>query len=55
LEEKEELIHSVITTNNDISEDLEKKICYITQFFPKIPINKLKNLARKNPNMSIIP
>ena len=59
MEEKKELNQQVTTTikNNDISEDgLEKKICYITQSFPQnFFINKLKNLARKNPeNANVI-
>ena len=42
---------SVTTIQDDISEELEKKIDYITQSFSQNFLkNKLKNLARKNPN-----
>jgi hypothetical protein len=49
LEEKRQLKHST-TTKNKINEDeLEKKICYITQSFSQNYFkNLLKKLARKN-------
>ncbi len=57
MEEKEELNQPVITTTNDnINKELEKKISYITQSFSQNFFgNKLRNLARKNPeNANII-
>jgi hypothetical protein len=45
LEEKEQLNHSRATTKNKIREDeLEKKICYITQSFSQ---NYFKNQLQK--------
>jgi hypothetical protein len=39
------------TKDNDINEELENKIGYITQSFSQhFIINKLKNLERKNPD-----
>ena len=49
MEEKEQLNHSTATTTkNEIREDeLEKKICYITQSFSHYFKNQLQKLARK--------
>jgi hypothetical protein len=51
------LNQSVTTTKDAITKnELEKKICYITQSFPQnFSKNQLRNLAQKNPvNANII-
>lgn len=55
---KEQLNKSTTTATtkkDNINEELEKKIDYITQSFPQNFLkNKLKNLARKNPDNATI-